>query len=189
MVNDTIQKITEFLFIGMSFEELTFYDLVIVLGNNFYDQNVDVLEQLLVNHKIDGKTKVILSGNKGKLNKNIDSTEAEIMAEKIKQRNLDLNVILEKRATNIRENLVYSKEIAGNIDQYKQILIIGKSFAARRILMCADFLGFNLNNVHIYGFEVDIKKDDWHKNLRAKKRVLGEIERIGKYTLKNDLKL
>lgn len=189
MVNDTIQKITDFLFIGMPFEELTFYDLVIVLGNNFYDQNVDVLEQLLVNHKIDAKTKVILSGNKGKLNENIDSTEAEIMAEKIKQRNLDLNVVLEKKATNIKENLAYSKRIAGNIDDYKQILIIGKSFAARRILMGADFLGFDLNKVHIYGFEVDIKKDDWYKNLRAKRRVLGEIERIGKYTLKNDLKL
>lgn len=189
MKNDTIDKITEFLFINIDFEKLTFYDLVIVLGNNFYEENVDILEKMLKNKHIDHNTKVILSGNKGKINNNIESTEAEIMASIIKQRRLKLNVILEEKATNIKENLEYSKAISGDLKQYKQILIIGKAFAARRILMCADALDFNISKIQIYGLEVDIKKDNWYKVPKAKERVLNELERIAKYTLKNDLKL
>lgn len=189
MNNDTINKITEFLFINIPFEGLTFYDLVIVLGNNFYEENINILERLLNNKKIDNKTKVILSGNKGKLNSDINITEAEIMANIIKERGLKLNIELEKRAVNIKENLIFSKEMAGDLKRYKKILIIGKSFVSRRILMCADSLGFNLNKIHIYGLEVDIKKDDWYRISESKKRILEEIERIGKYALKNDLKL
>lgn len=189
MRNDTIEKITDFLFISKQIEELTSYDLVMVLGNNFYKENVDILEELLSKNIINENTKVVLSGNKGKLNENIKDTEAEIMLELIQRRGLKLNCILEKKATNIKENLAFSKKLVGDLASYKSILIIGKSFASRRILMCADALGFPLESLHIYGFQVDIRKEDWFNSPKAKKRILGELERIGKYALNKDLKL
>lgn len=189
MKNDTIEKITEFLFISKPIEDLTNYDLVIVLGNNFYKENVDILEELLNSKKINKDTKVILSGNKGKLNETLKETEAEIMWELIQKRGLELNCVLEKKATNIKENLVFSKRIAGDLNSYKSILIVGKSFASRRILMCVDALGYPLEKIHIYGFQVDIRKEDWANSPKAKRRILGELERIGKYSLNKDLKL
>ena len=38
MQNDTIEKITDFLFMGKKIEELDFYNLAIVLGNNLYKE-------------------------------------------------------------------------------------------------------------------------------------------------------
>lgn len=48
MKNDTIDKITEFLFINKPFNELGKYDLVIVLGNNFYQENAKFIEKLVI---------------------------------------------------------------------------------------------------------------------------------------------
>ena len=46
MINDTKEEITKFLFIGKDYECLTDYDLVIVLGNNFYKETALVLKKL-----------------------------------------------------------------------------------------------------------------------------------------------
>lgn len=189
MINNTKEEITKFLFIGKDYECLTDYDLVIVLGNNFYKETALVLKKLYDDKKINEETKIIISGNKGTINKNITETEAEIIYKNLLELGLDLDCVLEKNATNVRENLVYAKEIVKNLDEFKKVLIIGKSFIARRVLMVLVALKENLAKFDFYGIEVDIKKEDWYLNKAAKKRVLEELERIAKYTLKNDLKL
>ena len=189
MINNTKEEITKFLFIGKDYECLTDYDLVIVLGNNFYKETALILKKLYDDKKINEETKIIISGNKGTINKNITETEAEIIYKNLLELGLDLDCVLEKNATNVRENLVYAKEIVKNLDEFKKVLIIGKSFIARRVLMVLVALKENLAKFDFYGIEVDIKKEDWYLNKAAKKRVLEELERIAKYTIKNDLKL
>ncbi len=189
MINNTKEEITKFLFIGKDYECLTDYDLVIVLGNNFYKETALVLKKLYDDKKINEETKIIISGNKGTINKNITETEAEIIYKNLLELGLDLDCVLEKNATNVKENLIYAKEIVKNLDEFKKVLIIGKSFIARRVLMVLVALKENLAKFDFYGIEVDIKKEDWYLNKAAKKRVLEELERIAKYTIKNDLKL
>ena len=179
MINNTKEEITKFLFIGKDY----------VLGNNFYKETALVLKKLYDDKKINEETKIIISGNKGTINKNITETEAEIIYKNLLELGLDLDCVLEKNATNVRENLVYAKEIVKNLDEFKKVLIIGKSFIARRVLMVLVALKENLAKFDFYGIEVDIKKEDWYLNKAAKKRVLEELERIAKYTIKNDLKL
>lgn len=189
MINDTKEKITEFLFINKDFKDLKKYDLVIILGNNFYKQTANLLKELVDNKNINNETLVIISGNKGTLNKELVSTEAELITKYIDKLDIKLNYKLEKQATNIKENLLYSKEMVGDLTQYSRILFIGKSFAARRMLMCADALNYPIEKIDILGVEEDIRGCDWYSNRKAKKRVLEELVRISKYTINNDLKI
>lgn len=189
MKNDTREKITEFIFINKSFESLQKYDLVIVLGNDLYRENASVIQKLLNENKIDNETIIVISGNKGKLNADISKTEAELINEEINKLNLKVNCLIEPNATNIKENLMFSKKMVNSLNGFKRILLIGKSFASRRILMCADILDFPLDKVDIYGLESDICKENWFESKKTRDRVLAELERIGKYTIDNDLKI
>ena len=79
MSNDTIEKITEFLFIGKDIDDLGKYDLVIVLGNNLYQEVALAIKNIFEKKKIDNNTLIVLSGNKGSVNADITYTEAEII--------------------------------------------------------------------------------------------------------------
>ena len=189
MQNDTQECITNFLFIGKPFEELTHYDLVIILGNDYYKETALTLKKLLEENKITSDTKIIISGNKGTLNKTITDTEAEIIYHHLRDFGLDLNCELEKHATNIKENLLYSKEIIKDFNLYSQILVIGKSFVGRRVLMCLDALDYPLSKIDYYGLESDITKSNWSTTPTYQNRILEELERISIYTKNKDLKL
>lgn len=189
MINDSKEKITDFLFINKDFNDLDKYDLVIVLGNDLYQENALTIKKLYENNNINSSTLIIISGNKGRINKDISKTEALLIYEYLSKYNFTLNIILEEKATNIKENLLNSINMVKNINNYKKILLIGKSFASRRILMCADKIGFPLKNIDIYGIEGNISKHNWWKNKEATNRVLEELERISKYVKTNDLLL
>jgi len=189
MINDTVEKITELLFIGKSEEELQKYDLVIVFGSNVYDLPINVLKDFKSKNIISSSTKIVLSGNKGSLNNDIDLTEAELMYNYAKSIGFEAYFILEKEATNIKENLVNSQKLLGSLDSYNKILFIGKSFVLRRILMCALTQQYPIDKIDMYGIEDKIKKDNWSTDDYAKTRVLEELERISKYTKNNDLSL
>ena len=102
MKNDSIDKITEFLFVNKNFDELSKYDLVIVLGNNFYQENANLLKQLLISNKINNDTLIVLSGSKGLINSDIEKTEAELIYEKVKELKININCVVEPNATNIK---------------------------------------------------------------------------------------
>lgn len=189
MINDTISKITDFLFIGSDFSHLATYDLVIVLGNDFYEENALILKKLLENKHISKNTTIAISGAKGTINKDITSTEAELIYKECIKLNLELNFILENKATNIKENLSYVKDVLEDLNSFQHILIIGKAFIGRRVLMCAKALGYPIKKLDFYGLEVKIKKNNWYKDETYKKRILEELERISKYTLNGDLEL
>ena len=189
MPNDTIEKITEFLFIGKDIDDLGNYDLVIVLGNNLYYEVALAIKNIFEKKKINNNTLIVLSGNKGSVNADITYTEAEIINAEINKLNLPLNIVLEKRATNTKENLVYVKEYLQDLNKYEHILIICKSYLGRRALMCADALNYPLEKIDIYGVSGEYNKYNWYNNPKARKRILEELQRISEYTLKGDLKM
>ena len=189
IINDSIFQITNFIFINKEFNELTKYDLVIVLGSNYSKEIALEIQKLYENKKINNETLIIISGKKGLLNKNNKHSEAEIIASILKKLGLELNIILEKKAKNIKENLVNSKAIIKSFNKYNRLLIIGKSYVARRVIMCADHLKYPLSKIDYDGIEKDIKKDGWFKTKKSRNRVLAELSRIEKYVKKGDIKL
>ncbi len=192
--SETIEKISEFLFIEESIKNLPAVDLVIVFGSEFIEGTVDELEKLIDSKIILPTTKVILTGNVGSLNSN-EKSEAKRMYEEVISRNLNKDLfIIEDKATNAYENLLFSKDIILNIggfEKYNNILFVAKSFMLRRTKMCASKLEYPVNKIHYYGL-VDangrnISKNEWFKSDVSKKRVLEELERIGKYAVKGDI--
>ncbi len=189
MQNDTIEKITDFIFIGKDIEELDFYNLVIVLGNNFYEETAECLSNLVKFNKVDNSSTIIISGKKGSLNKDLESTEAEIIYQNFLKYNLNIPCLLECNATNTKENLLFSLKYIKDINIYRKILLVCKSLLARRAMMCAYNLDYPIEKLDIVGVERDITKDNWFTDAYSRKRVLAELERISKYTEKGDLKL
>lgn len=71
--------------------------------------------------------------------------------------------------------------------------MIGRAFMTRRAKMCTAACGYPTEKIDFYG-TVDrtgknIGPDSWWKSSDATKRVLEEIERVAKHSLKGDLSL
>lgn len=197
-MKSTVELITDFLFIcEESAENLnSVYDLVIVCGNDSIEATITAVEQAYKNSKLANNVKVILSGNIGTLNAG-KSPEAIRMYDCAVEKGLPNNLfLLESKATNARENFIFSKELLEMEKitfENSKILVICKSFMSLRAKMCASAVGFNTNNIDFLGV-VDtagrnIGKTTWHLSEESKQRVYAEIERIGKYSLKGDLSI
>ena len=191
-MNENKKAITEFLFIGEAIENLKQTDLVIVLGNDNISDIAKCFDEIYKAGKIGKKAKVILSGKGGVL-------DAFKVKECFRMRKELVNnygypksmFILEPKATNIYENLEYSKKLI-NFDDYKMITMIAAPFALRRTKLCANRLGYPLGKIQFVGIRDtvrNINKDTWWKNKKSRTRVYTEIERIGKYLAKGDLEI
>lgn len=194
--SETIEAITNFLFIGEPLEKLNKYDLVIVLGNNLIELTVNELKRIWDDGHIVEGTKIILSGKVGSLNKD-DAPEAEDLFKMAVRKGLPKDsFILEAESRNAYENFLFSKEKIielGGFDSFNSILCIGQAFLLRRAKMCAAKCGYPLSKLTYYG-TVDtegrnIGPDTWWTNEIATTRVLEEIGRISTYTLKGDLSI
>ena len=74
--SETIESITNFLFVGKPIENLGVNDLVIVLGNNLIELTINELKHIWDMGHITEDAKIILSGKVGSLNSE-DAPEAE----------------------------------------------------------------------------------------------------------------
>ena len=192
----TISAITDFLFIGKPEEELSFYDLVILLGNDDITGNVNALINLYDKKHFDDKSLIIISGNVGSLN-STKSPEAHRMFNLLKGSDFPMDrVIVEDKSTNALENFKYSLLLiskVASIDSFSKILCIGRAFMGRRAIMSASACGYPIESIDYYG-TVDrqgknIGPDSWWKSEPAKIRVLEELKRISEYTLKGDISI
>lgn len=110
----------------------------------------------------------------------------------------DHHILLERRATNAKENIEYSIELLRDqalLDDMRHILIVAKAFMTRRTQMALRavpdlpdhlqfaYLPYAADRPHA------IRSTDWHQDPVATKRVLEELARIAQYTLKGDLSL
>lgn len=190
MNNENIKAITDFLFIEDDIDSLKRSDLVLFLCNNNINGMALVFDQLYKKHVIDDNTKIIFSGDTGSLDKGEVSESKRLSTYLTDNYGYDKDIfILEDKATNIYENLLFSKDLIGDFEKYNNILFVGAAFALRRIKLCATKLLYPIDRISYVGIVSDrkISKDEWFKTDSARSRVFEEIERIGKYLIKGDL--
>ena len=191
-MDDNIKAITDFLFIGENIEDLKPSDLIIILGNDNIEDIGLCFDQMYKQKKIKKNAKIILSGKFGKLDSDKPKECFRMRRELIDKYGYSKNMFtLESKATNIYENLEFSKELV-NLDEYKVITLIAAPFALRRTKLCACRLKYPIKKLQFVGINDTIRKinkDTWFKTKKSKMRVYGELERIGKYLAKGDLKI
>lgn len=187
---ESIEAITQFLFVQT--EPLMPADLTIVLGND-YVFTMNNVYQLLHKGLLTGS--LILTGHSAQGN-------GVPEAEHLFKAGLALGIprermLLECRATNSYENMLFSKQIIqeqlGGFDAFQRISVVGKAFVLRRIEMTAHRLNYPMEKLQ-YIPTVDreglnIAADCWWKTAPARKRVFEELSRIGNYLAKGDLSL
>ena len=189
---ENIKAITDFLFIEDDFKELKYSDLVIVLCNNNINGITKKVDDLFKNNIIDTNSLIVISGNHGALD-DFDEKECILVQNVLVEKyGYDKKMfVLEENATNIYENLYFSKKIIGDMNKYNNILIIGAAFALRRVKLCASGMDYPLDKIQFVGTvnpeKINCGKDNWWKTEAARIRVYQELERIGKYLVKGDL--
>ncbi|MGX4599492.1 YdcF family protein [Faecalimicrobium sp. JNUCC 81] len=110
-------------------------------------------------------------------------TEWEFCKEVLVKNGVHLEAILkEDESTNTYENALFSKKTIDNTDiEIKKAIIVCQSFHARRVLMTYSVV---FPHVKFYVCTINtqgISKDNWFKHEYGIKRVLGEVEKCGKY--------
>lgn len=132
---------------------------------------------------------ILISGGRNKKLNGI--TEADWHKDNLVKQGIPKNkVLLEPKATNSLENVLFSKKVIlkrfGKLP--KKLIVIGKSFHGRRILMT---LRKNFSKDTEYIFQlVQTKKHEiknWWKRKEVKNHIIDEIRKIGEYTLKGDI--
>lgn len=191
---ETAKAVTDFLFIGKKEEELSQYDLVIVCGNEQTDETCsDVLR--LMNH-VRRDAIIVFSGKNGSLNPGTPP-EGERMYRYFVEHNSGYTqtVLVENEAGNTLENFRKSIPLIEQIKpiySFERCLVVCKAFQTRRAKMCALRCGFPADEKMDFFGTVSGKKiaaENWFTNPDAAKRVMEEVERIGKYFVKGDLAL
>ena len=91
-MDDTIKRINDLLFMNKKEEELAKYDLVIVCGNDYFDETVCSIVQLVQKGMIEPYADVILSGNKRGFTSNLEHTEAEELEKRLAKYFLPLHL-------------------------------------------------------------------------------------------------
>ena len=195
--SETIKAITEFLFIGVDESDLTPCDLVLVLGNDYIDGTMEVVNRLYRNGKINPSAKIILSGATGTLNAGKAPECDRLYTSAVERFAMPPELFIkENRASNASENFAFSKTIIdalGGFDSFEGVLCVGKAFLLRRASMYAAKQGYPTGKMQYFG-TVDaegrnIGKTTWWKSTPATERVLAEIRRIGEYGLSGDLSI
>ena len=189
----TIKEITEFIFIGKSVEKIKKSNLVIVLCSNAIIETGDKILEIINSGKLNKTYKIILSGKYGPYFP-LDQPEARKVYNYLtNEKGIDSRAfILEEESTNIKENLLYSKKIIEDIiKNYNNITIVGKEFVLKRALLTASKLKYPIQKLQFTGIinkEGNIvKKDDWWKNKKSFDRVMGELQKIGQYSIEGDV--
>jgi len=177
-----IKDITNFIFIS---DTLSKSDVIISSGTF----RRGVIEKVLEVYN-DGFAPYIITTGGVKNDKGV--TESESQRKFLIDNGVpESRIFSENRFTNTRENAVFAKEVLDRNDiKYKDIILVSKTYHARRILMT--FLAnFGDSNIRISSVVDDreITKDNWYLDSEKVRRVLGEVEKIGKYFLKGDLSL
>lgn len=151
------------MFIEDDIDSLKRSDLVLFLCNNNINGMALVFDQLYKKHVIDDNTKIIFSGDTGSLDKGEVSESKRLSTYLTDNYGYDKDIfILEDKATNIYENLLFSKDLIGDFEKYNNILFVAAAFALRRIKLCATKLLYPIDRISYVGTVSDrkISKDE-----------------------------
>ncbi len=188
MKTNTINEITNFIFIGKDFEELKKYDLLIINSDWAEKELAKDLKKMFDQRIIDNDTVFIITKSHfGSFLKQKEDT-SDILIKYLNNYEFKNKVI-------INDNYISNPEIIKNINkmvninEYKSILRIAKSFVARRWYMNAKKYNFPIDKCDFYGINDDrnISKDEWFLTEEARKQVMKELINIGQLYLEGEL--
>ncbi len=184
MVRNTIEDITNFIFIGKCFEDLQHYDLLIINADYAEESVADDLKKMLAKRIIDNKTVFIICDSHG----NTDRSSADILMNYIKSNGLINEIIIDRKYISNPEILKNTNKLV-DISKYKRILRVAKDFVARRWFMNARKYNFPIEKCDFYGVVDDrkISRKDWYKSETGINQVMKEFINIGEQTIDKEL--
>lgn len=187
-----LKDITEFIFIENDIDEVKDVDVIFILGTSRCE-----LPELASNLYNKGVSKWVLPSGKysSKLNKfaskNVENTKYDRTYETewdfckevlVKNGVPEESILIENESTNTYENALFSKKSLDKKNLHiKNAIIVCQAFHARRVLMTYSVV---FPDVEFYVCPIDtqgIAKDNWFEHEYGIKRVLGEVEKCGKY--------
>ncbi len=184
MINKkTIKAIENFLIVKS--DEIKKVPLILIFGGS----NLELSDKAASLFKQGCCKYILISGGKNKKLGNI--TEARWHRNNLVKKGVPKEkILLEEKASNSLENVLFSKKIINKQFKLspKKIIIIGKAFHGRRILMT---LRKNLSKNIEYNLQLVQTKnhqtDNWWKRKKTRDHIIDEVRKIGEYTLKGDL--
>ena len=180
--NNKIKQITSYIFLESKPEKV---DMAFVFGT-MHQEPIQLAYDLYQNNYI---SKIIVSGG---INKHIGGNEAKIISQElIKMGVKKEDIVLEDKSTNTLENVIFAKKVIDKkigLNNIKKILVVVKSFHARRALMTLNkhfpkHIKFIPIVYNLFGFD----KTNWFKSKVGKEKVLGEYAKIKEYLKKGDI--
>lgn len=182
----TIKDITNFIFIGKTFEELSHYDLLIINADWCEEKLAKDMKLMIDKNIIDNDTIFIICESHSKT----DRSSANILIEYLKKEGLTNKMIID-------DKYISNPEILKNIDKlvdinkYNKILRIAKDFVARRWYMNAKKHNFPIEKCDFYGVADgrNISKNDWYKSEVGINQVMKEFINIGQLTIDGELSI
>ena len=193
--SETVQAITDLIFIGEREEDLGSFDLVLVCGNDDVADTVTELRALREKGHLNEQTVIVFSGNVGSLNAG-KAPEAERLYDEAVRQGFDpARLLKETAATNTLLNFRNSLPVIESvrpIGEFSGILVVCKGFLTRRAKMCAASCGYPAEKIRYYGTRDSVRninRDTWYLYPDATERLMKELARIAEYTLKGDLSL
>lgn len=184
---NTIEDITNFIFIGKSLEELSHYDLLIINADWAEEKLAKDMKLMLDRNVIDNNTLFIICESHGDIN---ERSSASILTNYLRKEGLANKIIIDDKYISNPEILKNIDKLV-NINDYTRILRIAKDFVARRWYMNAKRYNFPIDKCDFYGI-VDnrrISKKDWYKSELGIKQVMKEFINIGEQTINNELSI
>lgn len=180
MKDNAYKGISDFIFVN---DEISSADVIIIPGSSRSDLAERAYELLYK-----GMAKyIIVSGSKNKKLKN--KTEAEFLKEILIEKGLESDrIITECKATNTYENALFSLwKCEKNGISTNKIIIVCKNYHSRRVQLTFASI-FKNSEIMIFPIcdSTKIHYGNWYDDERKKKIIFGEVEKIGKYILKNE---
>ena len=184
---NTIEDITNFIFIGKSLEELSHYDLLIINADWAEEKLAKDMKLMLDRNVIDNNTLFIICESHGDIN---ERSSASILTNYLRKEGLVNKIIIDDKYISNPEILKNIDKLV-NINDYTRILRIAKDFVARRWYMNAKRYNFPIDKCDFYGIvdNRNISKHDWYKSEVGIKQVMKEFINIGEQTINNELSI
>lgn len=144
--------------------------------------------EILMSYRVGEFKRAILSGG---ATRGDPTPEAHILAEELVAAGLpEDSLIIEDRATNTLENVLFSRALLEAEGRHPdRLLLIGKICSTRRYMMTIAQQWPAIRRMEsraINYFEID--RADWYRDETFRQRVFGELERIARYQAKGDIR-
>ncbi len=139
---NNIEDISNFIFVGKKFEELTKYDLLII-NTDFAEKKVaDDLYKMFKSNIIDSNTTFLICDG----HSDNQTNSADTLIKYIKEYKLENEIIIDREYI-INPELLKNINKIVDINKYNSILRVAKSFITRRWYMNAKRHNFPIENV------------------------------------------